>query len=55
MVRMALGGLATARRGITTEEGKDMANNKTQLDRKKADKERWRTARDASGRWIPCP
>lgn len=38
MVRMALGGLATARRGITTEEGKDMANNKTQLDRKKADK-----------------
>lgn len=37
MVRMALGGLATARRGITTQEGEDMANNKVQLDRKKAD------------------
>ena len=34
---MALGGLATARRGITTQEGEDMANNKVQLDRKKAD------------------
>mgnify|MGYP001402538475 CR=1 FL=1 len=34
----ALGGLATARRGITTQEGEDMANNKTQLDRSKADK-----------------
>ena len=37
MVRMALGGLATARRGITTQEGEDMANNKVQLDRRRAD------------------
>ena len=33
----ALGGLATARKGITTEEGLDMADKKFQLDRKKAD------------------
>lgn len=36
---MALGGLAVARKGITTQEGVDMANNKFQLDRKKADKD----------------
>jgi len=34
---MALGGLATSQRGITTKEGLDMANNKFQLDQKKAD------------------
>ena len=34
---MALGGLATARRGISTQEGLDMAQNKFQLDQKKAD------------------
>jgi hypothetical protein len=34
---MALGGLATARRGISTQEGLDMAKNKFQLDQKKAD------------------
>lgn len=34
---MALGGLATARQGITTKEGLDMAKNKFQLDQKKAD------------------
>lgn len=32
-----LGGLATARQGITTKEGLDMAKNKFQLDQKKAD------------------
>lgn len=32
-----LGGLATSQRGITTKEGLDMANNKFQLDQKKAD------------------
>jgi hypothetical protein len=35
----ALGGLAASRQGITTQEGVDMANNKFQLDRKKADKD----------------
>ena len=35
---MALGGLAVARKGITTPEGLEMANKTTQLDRKKADK-----------------
>ena len=34
----ALGGLAVARKGITTPEGLEMANKTTQLDRKKADK-----------------
>jgi len=34
-----LGGLATATKGITTPEGRDMANKKFQLDRKKADKD----------------
>ncbi len=34
----ALGGLATANKGITTKEGEEMAKEKTQLDRKKADK-----------------
>jgi hypothetical protein len=33
----ALGGLATANKGITTQEGKDMADKKFQLDKKKAD------------------
>jgi len=33
----APGGLAVARKGITTQEGLDMANQKFQLDRKKAD------------------
>jgi hypothetical protein len=33
----ALGGLATARKGIKTQEGLTMAKNKFQLDRKKAD------------------
>lgn len=33
----ALGGLATAQKGITTKEGKKMANKKFQLDREKAD------------------
>jgi hypothetical protein len=33
----APGGLATARKGITTEEGRDMANKKYQRDDKKAD------------------
>lgn len=33
----ALGGLAEARKGITTQEGKDMAKKKFQLDQKKAD------------------
>ena len=33
----ALGGLATARKGIKTQEGLTMANKKFQLDRKKAD------------------
>lgn len=33
----ALGGLATARKGITTEEGKEMADKRFQLDEKKAD------------------
>ena len=37
MASLALGGLATARRGITTQEGEDMANNKVQLDRRRAD------------------
>ena len=35
----ALGGIAISRKGITTQEGVDMANNKFQLDRKKADKD----------------
>jgi hypothetical protein len=35
----ALGGFATANRGITTTEGLDMAKQKFQLDRKKADKD----------------
>ena len=35
----ALGGLAASRQGITTQEGLEMANNKFQLDRKKADKD----------------
>jgi len=34
---MALGGLAVSRKGIKTQEGLDMANNKFQLDQKKAD------------------
>ena len=34
----ALGGLAEARKGITTEEGREMANKKFQLDQKEADK-----------------
>jgi len=34
---MALGGLATANKGITTPEGLDMANKKFQLDDKEAD------------------
>ena len=34
-----LGGLATSQKGITTQEGLDMAKNKFQLDRKKADKD----------------
>jgi hypothetical protein len=34
----ALGGLAVANKGITTVEGQEMAKNKFQLDRKKADK-----------------
>lgn len=34
---MALGGLAVSRKGITTQEGLDMANNRFQLDQKKAD------------------
>jgi hypothetical protein len=33
----ALGGLATSQKGITTQEGLDMANNRFQLDQKKAD------------------
>jgi len=33
----ALGGLAEARKGITTQEGKEMAKKKFQLDKKKAD------------------
>ena len=33
----AVGGLATARKGITTEEGRDMANKKYQRDDKEAD------------------
>ena len=37
-IAMALGGLAVARKGITTPEGLEMANKTTQLDRKKADK-----------------
>lgn len=37
-IEMALGGLAVARKGITTPEGLEMANKTTQLDRKKADK-----------------
>ena len=35
----ALGGIPASRKGITTQEGVDMANNKFQLDRKKADKD----------------
>ena len=35
--KYALGGLATANKGITTEEGKNMASKKFQLDKKKAD------------------
>lgn len=35
----ALGGLVDARKGIATEEGKDMANKKFQMDNKKADKD----------------
>ena len=35
----ALGGFATANKGITTTEGLDMAKQKFQLDRKKADKD----------------
>tara|TARA_R100000935_G_scaffold22782_1_gene41845 strand:+ start:7941 stop:9086 length:1146 start_codon:yes stop_codon:yes gene_type:complete len=38
MPEMALGGLAVARKGITTPEGLEMANKTTQLDRKKADR-----------------
>ena len=38
-IPFALGGIATSRKGITTQEGLDMANNKFQLDRKKADKD----------------
>lgn len=34
---MALGGLAVSRKGIKTQEGLDMANNRFQLDQKKAD------------------
>lgn len=34
---MALGGIATATRGITTKEGREMAQKKFQLDDKKAD------------------
>ena len=34
----ALGGLATARRGITTQAGHEMADNRFQLDQKRADK-----------------
>lgn len=37
-VEFALGGLAVARKGITTPEGLEMAEKTTQLDRKKADK-----------------
>ena len=33
----ALGGLAASQKGITTQEGLDMANNRFQLDQKKAD------------------
>lgn len=36
-IEYALGGLAASQRGITTKEGLDMANNKFQLDQKKAD------------------
>lgn len=35
----ALGGLVDAQKGIATEEGKDMANKKFQMDNKKADKD----------------
>lgn len=35
--KFALGGLATARKGIRTEEGRDMANKRFQLDQKEAD------------------
>ena len=35
--KSGLVGLATANKGITTEEGKDMASKKFQLDQKKAD------------------
>jgi len=35
--KYALGGLATSQKGITTQEGLDMANNRFQLDQKKAD------------------
>jgi len=37
MAHYALGGLATSQKGITTQEGLDMANNRFQLDQKKAD------------------
>ena len=37
-VEFALGGLAVARKGITTPEGLEMAEKTTQLDRKKADR-----------------
>lgn len=36
--KMALGGLAVARKGITTPEGLEMAEKTTQFDRKKADR-----------------
>lgn len=36
-VSFAFGGLAASRKGITTQEGLDMANNRFQLDQKKAD------------------
>jgi hypothetical protein len=38
-MKMALGGLAQSQKGITTQAGKDMANTRFQLDRKKADKD----------------
>ena len=37
MAHYTLGGLATSQKGITTQEGLDMANNRFQLDQKKAD------------------
>lgn len=39
-MNMALGGLAQSQKGITTQAGKDMANVRFQLDRKKADKDK---------------